>query len=228
MTTRTRSAQPTAAAVVDSEACRERHTSSNPSPASTTGTHCRKSASCSVATTCVMSGSNVPRNVGSNAVLTRACVAAAAVFGTSITQFATVVPTTASGFRAASGPQPRSYVFHRSPAYPYCSKTVVLEPSANGSPAGGSSPGPGSKKPARPRPGTSGVGASLQSNGVATAADGPSDSPAIATSSAAGSRATHPPPRVVGARTFTPPHRRPRAPPGRCASTPSQSCPEPR
>src|SRR5690606_9228408 len=101
---------------------------------------------------------------GAKATLVTDPVNAVKAIGNCMIQLLIVEPMTASGCRIASGPQPRSYVRQRRPAKPYCSWIVVLDPFANGSSAGGSSSGAPAKNPATPRPGNSGVGASLQSN----------------------------------------------------------------
>jgi hypothetical protein len=115
-TTSMKIAQPTAAVLVAISARRARQISSAPVATRTIGTQLTKSTRYNVSLTSRTSGSNSRRNVGRNATSTTAFVKATAALGMRNSQLATAVPAVASGARAASGPQPRSYVVQRRPA----------------------------------------------------------------------------------------------------------------
>ncbi len=112
----TRRAQPMALAEEASAACRDRQMMNTPSAASTTNAQRSKTVRCRVSTTLVISGSNTPRKSGEKAASSTAPVAATIVVGISRIQLPIAVPIEASGFRTMSEPQPRSYVFQRTPA----------------------------------------------------------------------------------------------------------------
>ena len=79
-----------------------------PRSARIAGTQRANRLSCRAAETRRSIGSKTSRKVGLKATSVREAVSEAKVIGRFITQLLIAVPITASGFRAASGPQPRS------------------------------------------------------------------------------------------------------------------------
>ncbi len=101
-------AHPIAAAVVASAERRALSRIAMPSSAMTAGTQVANRLRCREAEIRSTAGSNTSRKVGSNATSVIEVVSAEIDTGMLISQLLIAVPITASGLRAASGPQPRS------------------------------------------------------------------------------------------------------------------------
>src|SRR4051794_26935550 len=115
-TSTTSSAQPMEAAVVARADLRAVNRIAMPRRAMITGTHEANRLSWSADETRSIIGSNTRRKVGCSAARVIDEVSAEKAMGTIMIQLAIAVPITASGWRARSGPHPRSYVCHLKPA----------------------------------------------------------------------------------------------------------------
>ena len=106
--TMTNIAQPTAAVAVESRIPRALISRPMPMIAMIAGTQRAKRLSCSAVETLVSIGSKTSRKVGLKATSVSEAVSELSATGRFMIQLLIAVPITASGLRAASGPQPRS------------------------------------------------------------------------------------------------------------------------